>query len=133
MEKGLRAKKEELVESWEKCFETKFDDKFNKKGKEKFWDDETSLGEAEGMLTSAGINVILEDLGGVIGMAIVSESNVNKNKSGIKFAVLNIDASFIYRKKFESKKDAEEFIKNICLTSSYTRDDFDIFEERDDG
>ena len=127
--KSLREKKEELVKEWETCFETKFDKKFNEKGKNKFWDDETDFDEAKGMLTAAGIDNLVDDLLDVIILGSVCTNKKSKHK---RFAVLNIDEKFIYNKKFSSYEEAEKFVKEKCYKSTYTSDDFDIFEERED-
>ena len=129
--KSLREKKEELVKEWETCFETKFDKKFNEKGKNKFWDDETDFDEAKDMLTAAGMDNLVNDFldGIILGVGSMLTNKKNRQKM---FAVLNIDEKFIYSKKFSSYEEAEKFIKEKCYKSTYTRDDFDIFEEKED-
>ena len=65
-----RAKKEEIKNAWEKAFGMKISEKLNKKGLDKFWDDNTSLSEAIDLLTAAAFDELLcdiiDDIAGII-------------------------------------------------------------------
>lgn len=123
--KTLREMKEELKKEWEDCFDKKIEDKLNDEGLKKFWDDNTTIGEAEVMLTCAAFDDLFDDL---IGAVIFKSSGCKDNKKEVKkpFEVERIKDNYFYSEPFETIKEANEFINNICLNSEFKVDDFRI-------
>ena len=142
----LMAQKKEVKETWEQCFGKKIEDKFNKKGIERFWDDNTSLDEATDMLTIAAID------DAVIGLieSLFKDSDVNpvavavvKHKKAAdhedeqdekddegdmpkKCRVLNLVTSQLYDDELDTRDLAKEFIRDKCTVTKYTVNDFKV-------
>ena len=142
----LMAQKKEVKETWEQCFGKKIEDKLNKKGIERFWDDNTSLDEATDMLTIAAID------DAVIGLieSLFKDSDVNpvavavvKHKKAAdhedekddkedegdmpkKCRVLNLVTSQLYDDEFDTRDLAKEFIRDKCTVTKYTVNDFKV-------
>lgn len=146
----LKEKKETLKKEWERCFEMPIEEKLNEKGLEKFWDDATTVEEAEELLTSVAIDLLIERhigcLGEVIGSIIGDAAKViviaggsdkklckgeekNEGAAAKKFAVLEKEDSHVYPDRFETADEAYDFIKVICMNSTHTFDDFKVVEE----
>lgn len=131
--KTLREMKEELKKEWEDCFDKKIEDKLNDEGLKKFWDDNTTIGEAEVMLTCAALDDFIDDLfgnllDGLKGAVIFTSSGCKDNKKEVKkpFEVERIKDNYFYSESFETIKEANEYINNICLNSEFKVDDFRI-------
>lgn len=142
----LMAQKKEVKETWEQCFGKKIEDKLNKKGIERFWDDNTSLDEATDMLTIAAID---DAVTGLIG-SLFKDSDVNpvavavvKHKKEAdhedeqddkedegdmpsKCRVLNLVTSQLYDEEFDTRDLAKEFIRDKCTVTKYTVNDFKV-------
>ena len=142
----LMAQKKEVKETWEQCFGKKIEDKLNKKGIERFWDDNTSLDEATDMLTIAAID------DAVIGLieSLFKDSDVNpvavavvKHKKAAdhedekddkedegdmpkKCRVLNLVTSQLYDDELDTRDLAKEFIRDKCTVTKYTVNDFKV-------
>lgn len=126
MAKSLKEKKEELKKEWEECFEMKIEDKLTEKGLKKFWDENTSIEEAEEMLTRAAIYDLVGMLEDFVGVAII-KGNPNKNeKSGKKYRV--VGDGFTSDKTFTTIEGAENYRDEMAKTSHFTVDELDIVE-----
>lgn len=138
----LREKKERLVNEWEKCFEKKVTDSITDIGMKKFWDDKTSELDAAEMLTKAATLDLLESMGilgdiaslakekgpGTLVIVIGDDGDDEEEDEDPKFLVRRGD--YIYPDKFDSIEDAEAFIKDTCCETEYTRNSFNILEEK---
>ena len=142
----LMDQKKEVKEAWEQCFGKKIEDKLNKKGIERFWDDNTSLDEATDMLTIAAID---DAVTGLIG-SLFKDSDVNpvavavvrhkkaadhegehddkedKGDMPAKCRVLNLVTSQLYDDEFDTRDLANEFIRDKCTVTKYTVNDFKV-------
>ena len=138
----LMDQKKEVKEAWEQCFGKKIEDKLNKKGIERFWDDNTSLDEATDMLTIAAID---DAVTGLIG-SLFKDSDVNPVAVAVvrhkkeadhedekddgdmpaKCRVLNLVTSQLYDDEFDTRDLAKEFIRDKCAVTKYTVDDFKV-------
>ena len=150
---SLREKKEEMVKEWEKCFERKFDEVCNKEGLNYLYDDNTSEEDALDMLDFFAKTVFVTDLiekADSISIITVKDGTIvdkpetcedcnfdNKpckcdecenNKLRVVFRVVR-KGKEILENKFRTEKEAEDFIKEHCLTSTDTRADFKIMQE----
>lgn len=142
----LKEKKETLKREWEECFEMPIEEKLNEKGIEKFWDDATSVKEAEDLLTSAAIDLLIEShiegLGEILGSIVGGASKViifaggpdkklckGEEKKEKHFRVIDAEDDFMHKEVFYTAEAAEEYIKDICMTTSHIRDDFKIVQE----
>ena len=128
--KTLREMKEELKKEWEDCFNKKIEDKFYDEDLKRFWDDNTKIEEAKVMLTCAALDDLLVGLDGLDGLVgtVIFKSSGCKDKKEVKkpFEVERIKDNYFYSESFETIKEANEYINNICLNSEFKVDDFRI-------
>ena len=119
----LRKEKELLIQKWEECFHKKVTDILSESGMNKFFDDNTSITEATVMLTIPAIADALEkaESDDVVRVVIADEDA----EEG-KFTVLRITDESLCNKRFETKEEAEDFIKEQALHTRYTIDEFKI-------
>lgn len=146
MAKSLKERKENLVKSWEECFELKIGDVLNKAGIEKLWDDNTSIEEADEILIAAGFSLVIDEIKegkSIFGVAIISNYKEKLCKEGKKqetckggvrndvgkFAVLRKTDNHIYADRFFTVEGAEELIRDICMHTQLTADDLSIIQE----
>lgn len=134
----LMDQKKEVKETWEQCFGKKIEDKLNKKGIERFWDDNTSLDEATDMLTIAAIDDLFDNLlkdsdVNPVAVAVVRHKKAadhkDENDDGdmpSKCRVLNLVTSQLYDDEFDTRDLAKEFIRDKCAITKYTVDDFKV-------
>lgn len=142
----LMDQKKELKETWEQCFGKKIEDKLNKKGIERFWDDNTSLDEATDMLTIAAIDDavigLIESLfkdsdAKPVAVAVVKHKKEADHEDGhddkedegdmpAKCKVLNLVTSQLYEDEFDTRDLAKEFIRDKCAVTKYTVNDFKV-------
>ena len=134
--------KKEVKEAWEQCFGKKIEDKLNKKGIERFWDDDTSLDEATDMLTIAAIDDavigLIESLfkdsdAKPVAVAVVKHKKEADHKDEKddgdmpgKCRVLNLVTSQLYDDEFDTRDLAKEFIRDKCAVTKYTVNDFKV-------
>ena len=138
----LRERKEILVSDWEKNFEKKVTDSIKQIGMKKFWDEKTSWAEAAEMLTKAATLDLLDSMG-----VLEDIVSLTKGKAPGKVVIVVGDAAYeyependpkflvrrgdyIYPDKFDNIEDAEAFIKDTCCETEYTRNSFNILEEK---
>ena len=132
----LMDQKKEVKETWEQCFGKKIEDKLNKKGLERFWDDNTSLDEATDMLTIAAIDDLFDSLlkdSDPVAVAVVRHKKAadhedekdNGDMPG-KCKVLNLVTSQLYDDEFDTRDLAKEFIRDKCAVTKYTVNDFKV-------
>lgn len=135
----LCGKKEQLVNEWEKCFEQSVGDVLTDEGLKKFWSGDTSLEEAEAMLTGAAINEFLNALfdevaGVVVTFGEVSRSKGKKDvearndKNDNPFKIVRKKDNQMFDNEFDTKREAEEFILEQVKHSPLTIDDFLIVQ-----
>ena len=119
----LRKEKELLIQKWEECFHKKVTDILSESGMNKFFDDNTSITEAIVMLTIPAIADALEkaESDDVVRVVIADEDA----EEG-KFTVLRITDESLCNKRFETKEEAKDFIKEQALHTRYTVDEFKI-------
>ena len=140
----LMDQKKDLKETWEQCFGKKIEDKLNKKGIERFWDDNTSLDEATDMLTIAAIDDavigLIESLfkdsdEKPVAVAVVKhkkaadhedEKDEDNGDMPSKCKVLNLVTSQLYDDEFDTRDLAKEFIRDKCAVTKYTVNDFKV-------
>ena len=142
----LMAQKKEVKETWEQCFGKKIEDKLNKKGIERFWDDNTSLDEATDMLTIAAIDDAVTGLidslfkdsdENPVAVAVVRHKKAadhedekdDKEDEGDmpkKCRVLNLVTSQLYDDELDTRDLAKEFIRDKCTVTKYTVNDFKV-------
>ena len=138
----LMDQKKEVKETWEQCFGKKIEDKLNKKGIERFWDDNTSLCEATDMLTAAAIDDLIYSLFkdsdvNPVAVAVVKHKKAadhedehdDKKDEGdmpAKCRVLNLVTSQLYDDEFDTRDLAKEFIRDKCTVTKYTVNDFKV-------
>lgn len=148
--KDLNKEKEALKREWERCFEMPITEKLNEKGLEKFWSEETKIEEAQDLLTSAAIDLLIEShigcLGEIIGSIIGDAAKViviaggsdkklckDEEKKEEHFRVIEFKEisgdEVMHKEVFYTAEAAEDYIKEICLTSTRMRDDFKIVQE----
>ena len=125
----VRKAKEELKNEWEKCFNKKIEDKFSEKGLKKFWDDKTSVEEAEAMLTGAAIDdainhLIISGLGAIIighiGHDGHKEEQANKTEKNESNSDFDYNVFDTVKQEFvsvgnETWEIADEEAKKYCL------------------
>lgn len=136
MAKGLKEQKIEMKNDWEKCFEKKIEDKLTEKGLKKFWDENTSLEDAEAMLTHAAVDDFVEHLMGSLAGAIIigvggcldEEENDEQEE---QFQVYRSHDNFFYEETFDSVDAAKDFIKEQAMNSTYKVDDFKVVKVYD--
>lgn len=119
MAKSLKEKKIEMKNDWESCLELKLEDKLTEKGLKKFWDENTSLEEAEAMLTHAAVDEfvghLLDSLGEAIIIGFSKKKEEKKQKKGCQFNVYDTTQKKVVDIGYESYEEADEAAKNYCL------------------
>ena len=120
----LRKEKELLVQKWEECFHKKVTDVLSESGMNKFFDDNTSITEATVMLTIPAIADALDKAEGedAVRVVVIDDEDAEEGK----FTVLRITDESLCNKRFETKEEAEDFIKEQALHTRYTIDEFKI-------
>lgn len=120
----LRKEKELLIQKWEECFHKKVTDILSESGMEKFFDDNTSITEATVMLTIPAIADALEKAEGedAVRVVVIDDEDAEEGK----FTVLRVTDESLCSKRFETKEEAEDFIKEQALHTRYTVDEFKI-------
>ena len=120
----LRKEKELLIQKWEECFHKKVTDILSESGMEKFFDDNTSITEATVMLTIPAIADALEKAEDedAVRVVVIDDEDAEEGK----FTVLRITDESLCSKRFETKEEAEDFIKEQALHTRYTVDEFKI-------
>ena len=120
----LRKEKELLIQKWEECFHKKVTDILSESGMEKFFDDNTSITEATVMLTIPAIADALEKAEDedAVRVVVIDDEDAEEGK----FTVLRITDESLCNKRFETKEEAEDFIKEQALHTRYTVDEFKI-------
>ena len=120
----LRKEKELLVQKWEECFHKKVTDVLSESGMNKFFDDNTSITEATIMLTIPAIADALDKAEGedAVRVVVIDDEDAEEGK----FTVLRITDESLCNKRFETKEEAEDFIKEQALHTRYTVDEFKI-------
>ena len=120
----LRKEKELLIQKWEECFHKKVTDVLSESGMNKFFDDNTSITEATIMLTIPAIADALEKAEGedAVRVVVIDDEDAEEGK----FTVLRITDESLCNKRFETKEEAEDFIKEQALHTRYTVDEFKI-------
>ena len=120
----LRKEKELLVQKWEECFHKKVTDVLSESGMNKFFDDNTSNTEATIMLTIPAIADALDKAEGedAVRVVVIDDEDAEEGK----FTVLRTTDESLCNKRFETKDEAEDFIKEQALHTRYTIDEFKI-------
>ena len=120
----LRKEKELLIQKWEECFHKKVTDILSESGMNKFFDDNTSITEATVMLTIPAIADALEkaESEDAVRVVVIDDEDAEEGK----FTVLRITDESLCNKRFETKEEAEDFIKEQALHTRYTVDEFKI-------
>ena len=120
----LRKEKELLVQKWEECFHKKVTDILSESGMNKFFDDNTSITEATVMLTIPAIADALDkaESEDAVRVVVIDDEDAEEGK----FTVLRITDESLCNKRFETKEEAEDFIKEQALHTRYTIDEFKI-------
>lgn len=120
----LRKEKELLVQKWEECFHKKVTDVLSESGMNKFFDDNTSITEATIMLTIPAIADALDEAEDedAVRVVVIDDEDAEEGK----FTVLRITDESLCSKRFETKEEAEDFIKEQALHTRYTVDEFKI-------
>ena len=127
----LFEKKQELKKEWEECFEKTMESSFTALGIAKFWSDETSLEEAEALLTGAAINDLLCDIvDKVEGFAVIGIGE-GREAAEEQFQVYNKVTKEFYDKVFTSKEDADEFVVREACATIYKHSDFKVVQVYD--
>ena len=119
----LRKEKELLIQKWEECFHKKVTDILSESGMNKFFDDNTSITEATVMLTIPAIADALEKAESEDVVRVVID---DEDAEEGKFTVLRVTDESLCNKRFETKEEAEDFIKEQALHTRYTIDEFKI-------
>ena len=114
----LMDQKKEVKETWEQCFGKKIEDKLNKKGIERFWDDNTSLAEATDMLTAAAIDDLIYSL--------FKDSDVNP----VAVAIVKHKKAADHEDEHGDKKDVRRRIVNY-LNYKYGDGDFKVIRKNE--
>lgn len=136
MGKSIKEKKLELVSKWEECFDKKVSEFFNEKGIKHIWDDVTSVDEVGDMLDYAAIHLtfgkLANNLAGIIVEVVQGPTGPTKKCSNDKhadvFQVLRVNDNHLLPGKFETEEGAQEFIKEECLRTVFTLDDFKVIK-----
>ena len=119
----LRKEKELLVQKWEECFHKKVTDILSESGMNKFFDDNTSITEATVMLTIPAIADALEKAESEdVVRVVIADEDAEEGK----FTVLRTTDESLCNKRFETKEEAKDFIKEQALHTRYTVDEFKI-------
>ena len=120
----LRKEKELLIQKWEECFHKKVTDILSESGMNKFFDDNTSITEATVMLTIPAIADALDKAEGedAVRVVVIDDEDAEEGK----FTVLRVTDESLCNKRFETKEEAEDFIKEQALHTRYTVDEFKI-------
>ena len=120
----LRKEKELLIQKWEECFHKKVTDILSESGMEKFFDDNTSITEATVMLTIPAIADALDKAEDedAVRVVVIDDEDAEEGK----FTVLRVTDESLCNKRFETKEEAEDFIKEQALHTRYTIDEFKI-------
>ena len=120
----LRKEKELLIQKWEECFHKKVTDVLSESGMNKFFDDNTSITEATIMLTIPAIADALDKAEDedAVRVVVIDDEDAEEGK----FTVLRITDESLCSKRFETKEEAEDFIKEQALHTRYTVDEFKI-------
>ena len=120
----LRKEKELLIQKWEECFHKKVTDILSESGMNKFFDDNTSITEATVMLTIPAIADALDkaESEDAVRVVVIDDEDAEEGK----FTVLRITDESLCNKRFETKEEAEDFIKEQALHTRYTVDEFKI-------
>ena len=120
----LRKNKEILIQKWEECFHKKVTDILSESGMNKFFDDNTSITEATVMLTIPAIADALEEAEDedAVRVVVIDDEDAEEGK----FTVLRITDESLCSKRFETKEEAEDFIKEQALHTRYTIDEFKV-------
>ena len=120
----LRKEKELLIQKWEECFHKKVTDILSESGMNKFFDDNTSITEATVMLTIPAIADALDKAEDedAVRVVVIDDEDAEEGK----FTVLRITDESLCSKRFETKEEAEDFIKEQALHTRYTIDEFKI-------
>lgn len=120
----LRKEKELLIQKWEECFHKKVTDILSESGMNKFFDDNTSITEATIMLTIPAIADALDKAEDedAVRVVVIDDEDAEEGK----FTVLRITDESLCNKRFETKEEAEDFIKEQALHTRYTIDEFKI-------
>lgn len=120
----LRKEKELLIQKWEECFHKKVTDILSESGMNKFFDDNTSITEATVMLTIPAIADALDkaESEDAVRVVVIDDEDAEEGK----FTVLRITDESLCNKRFETKEEAEDFIKEQALHTRYTIDEFKI-------
>lgn len=119
----LRKEKELLIQKWEECFHKKVTDILSESGMNKFFDDNTSITEATVMLT---IPAIADALDKAESEDVVRVVIADEDAEEGKFTVLRTTDESLCNKRFETKEEAKDFIKEQALHTRYTVDEFKI-------
>lgn len=127
----LFEKKQALKKEWEECFGKTMESRFTAKGIAKYWDGNTSLEEAEALLTGAAINdficVIIDKVEGV---AIIDVGE-GREEATEQFQVYNKVTKEFYDNVFTSKKNADEFVVREACNSEFKFSDFKVVQVYD--
>ena len=120
----LRKEKELLIQKWEECFHKKVTDILSESGMNKFFDENTSITEATIMLTIPAIADALEEAEDedAVRVVVIDDEDAEEGK----FTVLRITDESLCSKRFETKEEAKDFIKEQALHTSYTIDEFKV-------
>lgn len=120
----LRKEKELLIQKWEECFHKKVTDILSESGMNKFFDDNTSITEATVMLTIPAIADALDKAEDedAVRVVVIDDEDAEEGK----FTVLRVTDESLCNKRFETKEEAEDFIKEQALHTRYTIDEFKI-------
>lgn len=119
----LRKEKELLVQKWEECFHKKVTDVLSESGMNKFFDDNTSITEATIMLTIPAIADALDEAESEdVVRVVIADEDAEEGK----FTVLRTTDESLCSKRFETKEEAKDFIKEQALHTRYTVDEFKV-------
>lgn len=142
MAKSLKEKKIEMKDVWERCFELKLEDKLTEKGLKKFWDENTSIEEADEMLTHAAIDDLVGHLFDKLAGAIIigvgecqdedEHDEEHRNvKNGAPYKIARVEdgkITFIEDDEFETEGAAKAEIQERVNNSTHTLSDFCVIQ-----
>ena len=120
----IRKEKEILIQKWEECFHKKVTEVLSESGMNKLFDNNTSITEAVIMLTIPAIVDALEDAEDEDAVRVVVIDNEDAKEG--KFGVLRTTDESLCIKRFETKEEANDFIKEQALHTKYTIDEFKV-------
>ena len=140
-----KVKKDKLVKRIKECFGKELSDVFTEKGVEKFYDPNTSVEFAEGMLDRAAIHLAVgETLGTLFSVVfgdaveVLTEEELEAENEDLgfgdtseEFQVYNSSSRVMYGSIFDSYEDAKRFVEEEALNSSYMLSDFKIVKVYD--